>query len=270
MQQPLAPGLPPPPPSSQQQLTTTALHLFTQRFPASPRKTVQHYLQDQLNHADSYAPAVVEALSPGRAAAPLQSTRYKRRLSSDDRAETALVLHSEDVDEGLGWAGGRKQARPSKEGEGKPSTKRATLVGALKPKLSLQPADASPATTASKPKAAGKREEVVAELEDGGSTDQSPVLVARVDQRQHGVEEKKSYAAVPRRDQSSSRKENFVVEVNRASTVASKGKGKAKERPADKSSDKKVTEQDAYLSDDQDEIAARGSPRLGLPVWADN
>lgn len=269
--QPPSPALPP----SQQQLTTSALQLFTERFPASPRKTVQRYLIEQRAHAGSYPPAVTDTLSPGPASPP-QTTRVKRRLSSDDRAETALVMHSDEAQNGPGWLSGKKASRPSKEGEGGASSsatkKKPSLVAAMKPKMSSLPLAVSSQERLGTKARSKDKENRAESVEDSGS---SPLLVARADAREQEKRQKEQDVAefsVRRKASSAARKEEHVA--SKRSSKERKGKGKAEEEePLLEPATKKPKKQEDPLGEDEGELADRAlscaviltSPKLTLP-----
>ncbi|ORY89392.1 hypothetical protein BCR35DRAFT_350384 [Leucosporidium creatinivorum] len=258
---PPSPALPP----SQQQLTTSALQLFTERFPASPRKTVQRYLNEQRAHAGSYPPAVTDTLSPGPASPP-RTSRVKRRLSSDDHAETALVLHSDDAQDGPGWLSGKKASRPSKEGEGGASSsatrKKPSLVAAMKPKMTSL-VEGSPLATTSqervgtKSRSKSKSKENRARPVDEDDSGSSPLLVARADAREQERRQKKEGELGPRRQASSEagKKENVAA---KGGSTERKGKGKAQEwELVIEQPSKKTKKQKSLLDEDEDEVADR-------------
>lgn len=274
--QPLSPALPP----SQQQLTTAVLQLFTERFPASPRKTVQRYLIEQCAHAGSYPPAVTDTLSPGPASPP-RTTRVKRRLSSDDRAETALVLHSDEAQDGPGWLSGKKASRPSKKGEGGASSsatkKKPSLVAAMKPKMASL-VQGSPLEISSQERLGTKgrsksKENRARTVEDDSGS--SPLLVARADAREQERRQKEegeeAISAKRKASSAAARKENVT---SKGSSKERKGKGKAEEeKPLPEPASKKPKKQEDLLGEDEGELADRErffavlltSPKLTVP-----
>lgn len=206
-----APKIPP----TQQALTMEALQLWTEQNKPQPQRSADRYVTDQRKYAGMYEAAVVDQLSPGAASPPPQPTRLKRRLSSDDRAETALVLHSDD-DENAGRAN-KKSARPSKQAaEGGSSGKRKqSLVSALKPRQGSH-GDGTPLLTSSKPRVKVTRRAPAFGDEESGS---SPLLVPRVEaaREERGL-------GVKRKASTSSRKENEDVP---RSAKDRKGRGQA-------------------------------------------
>ena len=175
------PSSAPPPPTKtpgSSILSLAALAEFTKHHPASPRATVQEYLRDQRTR--SFAP-VVFARAPSPAlprGSHIPSPHQRRRPSPPEgAAELALVMHRETAEEGKeNGRGSGKRAR--EEGEERRGVKKVSLVAAMRPRLSSQPA-VSPVGSLEEEKE--KKGDVGGEgMKENGDTS-SPLLVARAD-----------------------------------------------------------------------------------------